>query len=173
MHRLLVVLVAALAACAPRADDPPDAGAPVEDAGEVDDDAGAPALHPERRGVVEACVDTRAPAPERTDFFTDATGSTWVALGRTTDFDSIGTSGTHVWFGDALAVSSDALDVCVIDRAAITYTLSHHNFQDTAEVAVDAQTVKVQFDLQDYDDLTPQLLLFVDGVQTEVLAPVP
>ena len=163
--QLLVPLVATfVVACTPLSQDDDDAGGE----GEGEGDAGPGGT----RAAVEACVATRAPAPERVDTFTDATSTTWVALGRTRDPDSFGTSGTTPWFGDALAVSSSTTSFCVVDRAAIEYTVSHHNFADEAEATDDGTTVRVVFDIQDYDDLTPELHLFVDGVQAATLAPV-
>jgi hypothetical protein len=180
---LVVVLAACVAACAPPVDAVDageddgalDGGAGDDDGGSADDDAGTPVVDAGPGGAradVAACVATRDPDPERVDVFADATATTWVALGRTRDPDSFGTSGTTPWFGDALAVSSASVSFCVVDRAAIEYTVSHHNFADEAEATADGTTVRVVFDIADYDDLTPELHLFVDGVQTATLAPV-
>jgi hypothetical protein len=108
----------------------------TDDGGTGDGDAGSVTL--------ESCL-ARAPAHETTtQRILLEVEDLSVGLVRHVDPDGVSTAGTTVWILDAFALKSELGVVCVSDPKALSYTISHHNYDDKAEVTADGATYLVE-----------------------------
>jgi hypothetical protein len=91
--------------------------------------------------LIEACLDAKAIDGTLTEALTLKGDGVDLAIVRRRDPDGISTSGTTVWLAQRFGIVKGALGKCVTDAADMTYTISHHNFDDEMTAEVDGQTL--------------------------------
>ncbi|MFO7178337.1 MAG: hypothetical protein DIU78_006535 [Pseudomonadota bacterium] len=121
--------------------------------------------------TVDACLDLATAHETQTELLELEGDGVIVGIVRYMDPESFGTSGTTPWLPDTLAVAYDAGTVCIRDAAALTYTISHHNFDDTLTAKDGDRTWTFRQEREDYDFPTVWTVSATEGGST-VLGPV-
>jgi hypothetical protein len=104
--------------------------------------------------VIATCLDAQVIDDTRTEALTLKGDGVTVAVVRRVDPDGVGTSGTTIWLPQRFGIEKGALAQCVTSDADMTYTISHHNFDDEMTAKVDGQTLLVSLTRVDYDTPT-------------------
>jgi hypothetical protein len=102
--------------------------------------------------LIATCLDAEVIDDVRTEALTLKGDGVDVAIVRRVDPEGISTSGTTVWLSQRFGIVKGSLAQCVTTPADLTYTISHHNFDDKMTANVDGQTMLVTLTRADYAD---------------------
>lgn len=80
--------------------------------------------------VIAECLDAPVLDETRTEALQLEGAGVRLALVRREDPDALGTSGTTPWLAQHFALERGAIAECVTSPADLSYTASHHNFDD-------------------------------------------
>lgn len=121
--------------------------------------------------TVEACLELANARDTQTERLELAGDDVIVGIVRYADPDSFGTSGTTPWLPDTFAVAYETGTLCVRDAASLSYTSSHHNFDDVLTATNGARTWTFRQEREDYDQPTRWTVSASEG-GSSVLDPV-
>lgn len=79
---------------------------------------------------VDECLQDATSLDTRTEAVKFSAPGTAIGLVRFVDPDQFGTSGTTIWVAERFAVARGQEAHCIKERSQMTYTSSHHNFDD-------------------------------------------
>jgi hypothetical protein len=100
--------------------------------------------------LIATCLDAEVIDDTRTEALTLQGDGLDLAIVRRVDPDGFSTSGTTVWLAQRFGIVKGSLAKCVTTPADLTYTISHHNFDDKMTAKVDGQTLLVTLTRTDY-----------------------
>lgn len=82
--------------------------------------------------------------------FVSADGTVRIAFAIQQDPDGFGTSGTTIYEPLRFGLVHDGVYTCITDPLLLTYTISHHNFDDSLSVTIGGTVYTWTADIPDY-----------------------